>query len=256
MGNFMFFRKSLSTGCFLVAVICLVFAAKASAQDVQPKDAVAPEAPVSETPANPAAPAPSNSTQCNSNSPVDEKPVSAPVPVKPVAISKPVEKFPPGYEAAVKAFNEKKYPSAIAQFENLIKGGATNEAIHNYLAQCYYYQRAYSKAIKEYEWVAKNGKNGISLQHSAAKMARTLKCYMSGVCPENCVKANDPRWQTSPGHPGLWIKFNTPDGPHYLSRVHIGQTLTLHGGHPHAGERCPVCRGTGKVRALKDGDPL
>lgn len=191
-----------------------------------------------------------------------EKAVGEPkeVPVsltKVVAPAKPAAPaLPTGYDAAVKTFNAKKYPEATKAFQAFIKSGNNDERIHDYLAQCYYHQREYTKAIAEYDWIAKNGKNSVSMQHSAAKMARTLKCYMSGVCPENCVKANDPRWQTSPGHPGLWIKFNTPDGPHYLSNAHIGQLLTFQRGHPHAGERCPVCRGTGKVRALKNGDHL
>lgn len=194
------------------------------------------------------------------NTPTEVQKPETPTPVIPLNVAAPAKPvapaMPAGYDAAVKAFKAKKYPEAAKAFQGFIKSGFNDERIHDYLAQCYYHQRAYSKAITEYEWIAKNGKNSVSMQHSAAKMARTLKCYMMGVCPENCVKANDPRWQSAPGLPGLWIKFDTPDGPHYLSRVHVGQLLTFHRGHPHAGERCPVCRGAGKVRVLKDGDPL
>ncbi len=189
--------------------------------------------------------------------PVEPAPVKAPEPVKAAVPIKPVvPPLPAGFDAALKSFNAKKYPEATKAFQGFIKNGSSDERIHDYLAQCYYRQRQYTNAIKEYEWVAKNGKNSISLQHSAAKTARTLQYYMKGVCPENCVKADDPRWQPAPNLPGRWLKFNTPDGPHYLSSVHIGQLLTFNRGHPHAGERCPVCRGTGKVRPLKDGDPL
>lgn len=187
---------------------------------------------------------------------------SAETTVPPKAPAKPVEApLPTGFDQAVKTFKEGKYAIATKQFEGFIKSGAKNEEIHDYLAQCYYKSKMYSKAIKEFDWVANNGKHSISLRNQAAENARTLKCYMAGVCSGNCLKANDPRWQDSPGHPGKWIKF--PLDPriwgtdaHYISAEHIGHVVTLYKGDPRVGDICPICRGSGRLRVLKDGAPL
>lgn len=182
------------TKTILLPVIVLLINAPAYSQAAQPGENPVPKA------------EPSLPSTAETSAPVAD-PNPKPIAPKAEQAIKLMEKLPPGYEGAVKAFDEKKYPSATMQFEKFIKGGANDEKIHNYLAQCYYRQKSYSKAIKEYEWIAKNGKDSISLQNSAAKMARTLKCYMGGLCSENCLKANDPRWHTDPTHPGLWMDF-------------------------------------------------
>lgn len=234
--------------CIMLPVIVLLINAPAHSQTVQPDENPMPKTETT-LPGTPEPPVPVGELSPKSIAPKVEP------------LVKPVEKLPAGYDAAVKAFNEKKYPYATMQFEKFIKAGANDERIHDYLAQCYYRQRVYSKAIREYDWLAKNAKHSVSLQNSSAKTARILKCYMAGECPGTCLKPNDPRWREYPGLAGKWMKFDLDtrifqNNAHFISYVHVGHTLTLYKGDPRIGELCPYCRGAGRIRPVKDGDPL
>jgi tetratricopeptide (TPR) repeat protein len=162
---------------------------------------------------------------------------------------------PAAYAAAAELYKQKKFPQAAKAFEAIIQSGVANVDTHLSLAYCYLLQRLYSKAVKEFEWVAKYGKNSMTLQRQCGQTASSLRTYMAGVCPAPCLKANDPRW------------FLKPDGKHWISvsysrkatwifsENHIGEYVANENGIPVLKGTCPVCGGTGRVKILKDGDP-
>jgi len=164
---------------------------------------------------------------------------------------------PPDFAAAEKLYNARKFALAQKEFQKYIALGLDDVKTHFELAYCYYYQKIYSKAQKEFEWVAKNAKL-VSMKNGAASTARTLQCYRAGVCPGNCLKANDPRWQHLPGKDPneLWIKFPFSGGWNAWSQNHIGQVVEYVNGKPENKGTCPICGGTGTVAVLKDGAPL
>jgi hypothetical protein len=177
-------------------------------------------------------------------------------PATPTKVNKPAETPPPpGMEAALKLFKAKKWALAQKSFEGFINIGKADVQTHQCLAYCYYYQRIYSKAMLQFEWVAKNAQH-ISEKVSAANTARVLRCYRAGICPSNCLKPNDPRWAKVPGGGDeLWITFHYSNGYKRWSEHHVGQVITFVNGEPQNAGTCPTCGGTGTVKVLKDGAP-
>jgi TolA-binding protein len=173
----------------------------------------------------------------------------------------PADRPPPkGQDAAVKLYSAKKFAAARAQFEKFVSDGTADINTYAYLAYCLYNQRQYSKAVRAFDFVAKNATHSLTLQRSAENSASTLRSYMSGVCPGSCIKANDPRWGRLEGHPADedWLKFPDQDhqGYHAWSRHHIGEVIVYEHGIAVNKGKCPICGGTGVVGRLKDGDPL
>jgi hypothetical protein len=195
-----------------------------------------------------------------SNPRVESKP-AAEAPAKATAAVTPAKPGdrppPPGFDAAEKLYTAHKFALAQKAFEKFINAGVADVKTHLELAYCLYYQRMYSKAVKEFDWVAKNAKL-LSMQRSAEATARTLKCYRMGICPANCLKANDPRWQRLPDKDPneLWIRFPFSGGWAAWSNHHIGDRVEYVNGKPQNLGTCPVCGGTGEVDVLKDGAPL
>jgi hypothetical protein len=157
-------------------------------------------------------------------------------------------------DTAMKLFKERKWALAQKSFEGFINSGKADVQTHQCLAYCYYYQRIYSKAMVQFDWVAKNATH-ISEKNSAANTARVLRCYRAGICPANCIKANDPRWAKVSGLDGLWISFRSTNGYHRWSEHHIGEVISYVNGEPQNVGRCPTCGGSGTVTVLKDGAP-
>jgi hypothetical protein len=167
---------------------------------------------------------------------------------------------PKGQDAAIKLYTAKKFALAKPQFEKFVIDGTANIDSYAYLAYCLYNLRQYTKAMRVFYFVAQNANHQLTLKHSAENSSRTLRCYMAGICPANCLKANDPRWGHLDGKPAneLWIKFPDSDGHSWQawSQNHIGQLIVYEGGHAVNKGTCPTCNGTGTVPVLKDGAPL
>ncbi len=155
-------------------------------------------------------------------------------------------------------YNAKKYALAAKEFEKFESAGTADISTHKYLAYSYYYQRLYTKALKEFDWLANNDSKSLTDKRAAEATALTLRSLRSGVCPATCLKANDPRWQRLPDKGDeLWIKFpNNHNGWQAWSRHHIGELVVYEHGDPVNKGTCPTCNGTGKVTPLKDGAPL
>lgn len=162
---------------------------------------------------------------------------------------------PAAYAAAAELYKQKKFPQAAKAFEAIIQSGVANVDTHLSLAYCYLLQRLYSKAVKEFEWVAKYGKNSMTLQRQCGQTASVLRTYMAGVCPAPCLKANDPRWVLQPdGKHWITVSYSSK-ATWKFSDHHIGEYVANENGIPVLKGTCPVCGGTGRVKALKDGDP-
>jgi len=161
---------------------------------------------------------------------------------------------PPGYDAAAELYKQKKFPQAAKAFEAIIQKGAANVDTHLSLAYCYLLQRLYSKAVKEFEWVEKYGKNSMTLQKQAGRTAISLRTMISGVCPAPCLKANDPRWHVVNGRRWITIRYSSKSAWNF-SDYHVGEFVANENGTPVLKGKCPVCGGTGQVARLKDGDP-
>lgn len=182
--------------------------------------------------------------------------VVVPVPEKTPAQMEPHKRpVPAGYDAAAELYKQKKFAQAGKAFEAIIQKGAANVDTHLSLAYCYLLQRLYSKAVKEFEWVAKYGKNSMSLQNQAGRTAISLRTYMAGVCPAPCLKANDPRWTLRPdGKRWIRVQYSSKTA-HLISEYHVGEYVANENGVPVLKGTCPVCGGTGQIAKLKDGDP-
>lgn len=182
--------------------------------------------------------------------------------VHPVAPPKPLppadRPAPKGQDAVVKLYSQKKFAQAAKEFQQYIKDGTADVNTHAYLAYCLYNMRQYHQAVKQFDWVAKYATKSLTLQRSAEASARTLRNYFAGVCPGDCLKRNDPRWQYYPGlDPSVrWIKWSARGGWSAISEHHIGQLVTFNNGEAHPGPTCPICGGTGTVPVLHDGDPV
>jgi hypothetical protein len=182
-------------------------------------------------------------------------PVVVPASTAPPVSTKPAGP-PPGFDAAVKLYQSRKFPAAAAKFEGFIKAGTADDETHSYLAGSYQLMNKYSKAAKEYEWLAANAKS-MTMRRKAQESAQTLRLRMRGICPMPCLKRNDPRWQRMivAGHPptDMWIKFNYRGGSGSFSQRHMGHIIQSDGSHPPRDVgACPVCQGSGRVPVLKD----
>jgi TolA-binding protein len=177
------------------------------------------------------------------------------VPLK-IVEEKPKDKpAPPGQDAAVKLYTARKFAPAAAQFEKFIKDGTANPETHAYLAYCYYSLKHYTKALQQFNWVEKNTPNNYKLRTSAERSGAMLRTQMSGICPQSCLKPNDPRWHSGDGG-HRWITWRTSNGSVSVSDNHIGQLLSVKNDQIVNQGVCPTCGGTGRVPALHDGDPI
>jgi len=175
------------------------------------------------------------------------------VPAK-AAPEKPKEKpAPAGQAAAVKLYSQRKFAPAAAMFEKFIKDGTANSETHAYLAYCEYSQRHYTKALKQFDWVAKWTPNNYKLRTSAESSGAILRGQMYGICPQPCLKQNDPRWQRVGDHREM--HWTTKDGWVGVTDHHVGQLISVKNDQLVNGGVCPTCGGTGRVTPLKDGDP-
>ena len=166
--------------------------------------------------------------------------------------------LPQGQAAAVKLYSAGKFALAAKEFQKFIQVGTADVDTHGYLAYCLYNMRQYRRAVKEFDWVEKYGTKTLSLQRSAESSSQTLRSRMAGICPGNCLKPNDSRWQHLPGlEPGhMWIKFPKANGWAAISDRHMGQVVVSeHGAMVNKGV-CPICGGSGRVSVLHDGDPV
>ena len=172
------------------------------------------------------------------------------------ASATPAEKPPPkGQDAAIKLYSAKKFALAAKEFQKFINTGTANVDTHAYLAYCLYSMRQYHQALKQFDWVAKYATKEVSLQRSAESSASTLRCRMAGICPANCLKPNDPRWQRGPSGERI-IKFPRAHGYDYVTDHDMGEIVIVQNGGIKLGGTCPVCGGTGTVPVLHDGDPV
>jgi hypothetical protein len=224
--------------------------------------APAATAPAATAPAASAPPGPE--TLPAATAPAETVPVQdeAPAAVAPPA-PKPPENVPPkGMPAAMKLFNSGKYAFAQKEFEKFVNTGVADEDTHMNLAYCLYYQRKYTQALKQFDWVNKNAKHSMSMQMKAQNTAAAIRSCMRGICPGSCLKPSDPRWQVIPSlGAGKWCKFTMSDGHggtgwHAFSEGHMGDMIQMVDGKPTDMGPCPVCGGRGTVTPLKDGDAL
>ena len=199
-----------------------------------------------------AAPPPPASSVAPSSTPATSETSAVPAVEAPKPKPKPGDMPPPpGMDAAVKLYSAKKWPDAQKAFEKFIKDGTADVSTHQDLAYCYYYQHQYTKAIGQFDWVAKYASK-FDAKRAAETTARTIRCYKAGICPQNCIKANDPGWHRLEGHEGLWLTFA---GGASWSEHHIGELIQYKNGAAVNVGTCPTCNGTGKVPVLKEGAP-
>jgi len=164
---------------------------------------------------------------------------------------------PKAFADAQNLYRTGKYLLAQKAFEKFVKDGVADANTHYYLANCLYQRKQYTKALAQFDWVANHSANSLSLKNDAEATAYRLRSYKAGVCPGNCLKANDPRWQHMQvaGHAGtdLWIKFPYRGGSRSWNQNHIGEVIEYVNGMPENKGACPICGGTGRVAPLKDG---
>lgn len=164
---------------------------------------------------------------------------------------------PKGMPQAMKLFNAHQYAQAQKQFESFINTGVADEATHYQLALCLYYQRKYTACLKQFDWVGKYGKATPALQTRSQSISGLLRKLMAGICPGNCLRVNDPRWQPTPGFGGgLGIRFPTSDGYVAFSQNHTGHIIQTVNGIVQDVGPCPTCGGAGAMTPLRDGAPL
>jgi hypothetical protein len=187
-----------------------------------------------------------------------QAPEATPAAVAPPKPKLPDNEPPKEMPAAMKLFSAGKYALAQKQFETFINSGVADEATHMNLAYCLYYQRKYTAALKQFDWVNKNAKHSISMQMKAQATAAAIRSCMRGICPGQCLKPSDPRWQALPSAgDGKWIKWTVGGGAwKAFSEHHMGDVIQMVGGMPTDMGTCPICGGTGTVTPLKDGAAL
>jgi hypothetical protein len=178
---------------------------------------------------------------------------AAVVQTKPLATDNPP---PKGMPEAMKLYNAGKYNLAQKEFEGFINAGVADDATHMNLAYCLYYQRRYTQSLKQFDWVDKNAKHHVTMQMTAQHTASALRDFMKGICPNPCLKPFDVRWQKDAKlGAGLFYKYITPDGGwKAFDENHKGGLVQMDHGLAIDSGDCPLCNGTGHVRALKDGD--
>lgn len=159
---------------------------------------------------------------------------------------------PPGFDAAVKLYNERNYPKAEAAFEKFISAGIANSNVHLYLGGTYQQLKKYDAALKQYDWVAQNAVL-VSTKNKGKSAASTLRSYRAGVCPGQCLKLSSGGWAHYSGlNPNLlWKKFPFSGGWGAWSTNHLGEVIVYVGGKPVNKGKCPICGGTGQVPKLK-----
>ena len=170
--------------------------------------------------------------------------------IKTKAVDKPA---PPGQAAALKLYSAHKYLLSQQALQKLISEGAANTNTHLYLAYSYYYQRIYSKALKEFDWV---GKYGVEFKDKfkADQTSMALRTLMRGVCPGSCLKPGDPRWSMVEGR--MVAKFPVTNGWKGFTEGHMGHVIQIINGDPTDVGSCPICGGTGTIQPLHDGSPI
>jgi len=169
----------------------------------------------------------------------------------------PEEKHPAEMPAAMKLFYAGNYAAAQKMFEKFINTGIADEETHYNLGLCLYYQRRYTASLKEFGWMSKNAKHNFSLKFKAEKTSGAIRTLMSGICPGNCLKPNDPHWSYDPSvGPGKYYKFTTKNGWKGFSEGHMGDVIVFKDGEPFDAGPCPTCGGRGTIPQLHDGDPL
>jgi tetratricopeptide (TPR) repeat protein len=162
---------------------------------------------------------------------------------------------PAGYDDAMRLYAARKYAPASAKFAAIAKEGTADADTHLYLGACYQALKKYDAALEQYDWVAKNAPL-ISLKNKGRSSAAWIRSARAGICPGNCLKANDPRWQRDATTNLSWIKFpytasNGNHAWHSWSTHHIGQIIETVNGVPTNKGVCPICGGTGRVPKLK-----
>jgi tetratricopeptide (TPR) repeat protein len=161
---------------------------------------------------------------------------------------------PGGYADAMKLYAAAKYAPAAAKFDAIAKSGHADADTHYYLGACYQALQKYDAALTEYDWVAKNGKLFTEKRKGAASAAWIRSCR-AGICPGNCLKINDPRWQSQAGSNLKWIKFyyskDGGSGWNSWSTNHLGEVIESVNGVPTNKGKCTICGGTGRVAALR-----
>ena len=162
---------------------------------------------------------------------------------------------PEGYAAAAELFKQRKFPQAQKEFEKIIASGTADVNTHLCLAHCFLQQKIYSKAIKEFDWLAKYAKNSMSLQKSCEHTARSLRDAMRGICPSSCLKGHDPRWTLKAGAKVIQVPHNG-GGYDTLTPNDIGHVVVYEHGNAVVKGTCPVCEGTTQIPVLKDGGPM
>lgn len=176
------------------------------------------------------------------------------VPAK-IIEEKPKDKpAPPGQAAAVKLYSQRKFAQAAIEFEKFIKDGTANVETHAYLGYCAYNTRRYTKALQQFDWVAKHCPDDYKLRTSAERYASLLRTEMAGICPQPCLKPNDPRWQRVGDH--MEIHWRISHGWIGVTDHHVGQIISARNDQIVNQGTCPTCGGTGEITPLKDGAPL
>jgi tetratricopeptide (TPR) repeat protein len=145
-----------------------------------------------------------------------------------------------------------KYKEALPKLQAFVNKGVANSKVRLYLGHAYYQTKQYKKALSEFRWVEKNSPL-ISVRRDAEGAAFSLECYLKGVCPGRCLKANAAGWQRLAGHPAneLWMTFPFKGGSQSWSTRHIGEVIVYERGRPVNKGKCPICKGTGRVTPLK-----
>lgn len=163
------------------------------------------------------------------------------------------------FASGSKLYQTQKFQEALKHFQNAAAIEADDGEARIMVGYCYYSLKQYDKALKEYTLAADKGKL-ISVRNKAQRLAQTLRTYMVGICPGNCLKPSMPGWRKMnvPGKPDrlVWMVYPYLDpagkgGSEYWSNDHMGEVIEYVNGRPINKGTCPICKGTGKVSLPK-----
>lgn len=163
------------------------------------------------------------------------------------------------FASGSKLYQTQKFQEALKHFQNAAATEADDGEARIMVGYCYYSLKQYDKALKEYTLAADKGKL-ISVRNKAQRLAQTLRTYMVGICPGNCLKPSMPGWRKMnvPGKPDrlVWMVYPYLDpagkgGSEYWSNDHMGEVIEYVNGRPINKGTCPICKGTGKVSLPK-----
>ncbi len=163
------------------------------------------------------------------------------------------------FASGSKLYQTQKFQEALKHFQNAAATEADDGEARIMVGYCYYSLKQYDKALKEYTLAADKGKF-ISVRNKAQRLAQTLRTYMVGICPGNCLKPSMPGWRKMnvPGKPDrlVWMVYPYLDpagkgGSEYWSNDHMGEVIEYVNGRPINKGTCPICKGTGKVSLPK-----